>query len=96
MSAEQVTTEKPKNPGRQAWGRKVGKMPKLKKQTSDQSPVEEPVINTTRNSVKWEYALGLAAVVVGAAALYYQKKSYENHQPMVITTENKNVKFSDF
>jgi len=69
--------KKTKNPGRQEWGRKLGKMSKelkLKKQLleSASSPVEQP------SSFKVEYLLGAAAVVVGLVALYYQKKSYES------------------
>ena len=30
-SVEKVTTDKPKNPGRQAWGRQLGKMQKERK-----------------------------------------------------------------
>lgn len=97
---EKVTTDKPKHPGRQEWGRKLGKMQrelKLKKQINE-VVIEKPVINKYIYSVKWEYALGIGALVVGAVALYYQKKSYENQvitQPVVIT-EKRNTQFSDF
>lgn len=45
--ADKVTTEKPKNPGRQEWGRKLGKMQKelkLKKQEKDEK-VENPQVS---------------------------------------------------
>jgi cell division protein FtsL len=85
-----VTTEKQKNPGRQEWGRKLGKMQKLKTQ-----PEEVP-----ENKTSWEYVLACVAVVVGIGALYYQKKSYEcqlelqkQKKPV---TEKKEARFSDF
>ena len=78
---ETVTTDKLKNPGRQEWGRKLGKMSKelkLKKQV-----MEEPV----KSGFHIEYILGIAGVLIGLAALYYQKKSYES----VVVVEQQNV-----
>ena len=80
---ETVTTEKPKNPGRQEWGRKLGKMQKelkLKKQKElSESTTQVPETDRTNSSglIKWEYALTGLTIIVGIAALYYQKKSYE-------------------
>ena len=85
---EKVTTEKPKNPGRQEWGRKLGKMQKVKK------PNEEV---PESSSFKWEYMVAGVTVLLGIGALYYQKKSYECQlelQKPVI--EKKETRFSDF
>jgi len=88
--AESVTSEKIKNPGRQEWGRKLGKMSKelkLKKQqleaNSEAATTATPATTaTTTISVeqrfKVEYLLGAAALGVALVALYYQKKSYES------------------
>jgi LPXTG-motif cell wall-anchored protein len=91
---EKVTTEKPKNPGRQEWGRKLGKMQKLKKQN------EEVSENKSNSFFNWGYTLAGVTVLVGLAALYYKKKSYEcqlelqpQQKPM---TEKKEARFSDF
>jgi hypothetical protein len=99
---ETVTTDKPKNPGRQEWGRKLGKMSKelkLKKQVTDmgksiESTREEPL----KPWFRIEYALGIAGVIIGLNALYYQKKSYESvvvEQPSAAKPKRE-VKFSDF
>ena len=98
-----VTTDKPKNQGRQEWGRKLGKMSKelkLKKQVIDISKAAEG----TKSIFRVEYLLGLAGLVIGLGALYYQKKSYESAgsniaQPRGNTDTSKvkpEVKFSDF
>lgn len=75
-----VTTEKLKNPGRQEWGRKLGKMQrelKLKKlqECSTELPTHEMAKKT--HFLKWEYLLTAVGISVGLGALYYQKKSYE-------------------
>jgi len=87
-----VTTEKQKNPGRQEWGRKLGKMQKLKTQTEE--------VHENKTSFKWDYVLTFVTVVVGVGALYYQKKSYECqlelHKQKKPVTEKKEARFSDF
>lgn len=90
-----VTTERQKNPGRQEWGRKLGKMSKelkLKKQQEEQVPhIQEHV-----KHVKVEYCLAAVTIVIAIAALYYQKKSFENQQVIVSTKQVKKSEFSDF
>ena len=76
---EKVTTEKQKNPGRQEWGRKLGKMQKQLKLKKENEEVKESKFKTDESNsfLKWEYALTGATILVGVAALYYQKKRYE-------------------
>jgi hypothetical protein len=88
---DKVTTDKVKNPGRQEWGRKLGKMQKAKKLP------EEQVSHKTQY-LKWEYLLAAIGITVGLGALYYQKKSYEAQvsietKPLMVETQSK---FSDF
>ena len=104
--ADKVTTEKPKNPGRQEWGRKLGKMQKelkLKKQEKDEK-VETPP-SQSKSFFKWEYVVPVFTIGIGVLALYYQKKSYESQIhlqnssiPDKVKTirQEKKTQFSDF
>jgi hypothetical protein len=99
---ETVTTDKPKNPGRQEWGRKLGKMSKelkLKKQVTDMcKSIETTREEPPKSSFHIEYVFGIAGVFIGLAALYYQKKSYESvvvEQPNAVKPKRE-VKLSDF
>jgi len=98
---ETITSDKTKNPGRQEWGRKLGKMSKelkLKKQLQVTSKVSGPTseaIEPSRSIFKVEYLLGAAAVGVGLVALYYQKKSYESTKKD-LTSQKPESKFTDF
>jgi len=99
---ETVTTDRPKNPGRQEWGRKLGKMSKelkLKKQVTDMGKsVETAREEPPKSGFHIQYVLGIAGVCIGLAALYYQKKSYESvvvEQPNVAKPKRE-VKLSDF
>lgn len=78
-----VTSERPKNPGRQAWGRKLGKMSKeLKfKKLVQNEEQEQPIPGEMDDKgpttyLKFEYIVGLGALGLASVALYYQIKSY--------------------
>jgi len=51
--------------------------------------------------LKWEYGAAVAGIIIGVAALYYQKKSYEVAKadvvvkPVEVKTEKKRGRFSD-
>jgi hypothetical protein len=96
---EKVTTDRPKNSGRQEWGRKLGKMQKeLKAKKLAEVPQQQ---TQTRSFLKWEYGIAFVSLLVGLGAFYYQKKSYDKSQdaPLAKTiphSENKNARFSDF
>lgn len=98
MEVSKVTTDKPKNPGRQEWGRKLGKMQKeLKAKKLDEGTLDQ----TSNNSyLKWEYVVAAIGLVIGFGAFYYQKKSYEVQVRPVSTvpveTSKREVRFSDF
>ena len=98
---EKVTTDKLKNPGRQEWGRKLGKMQKeMKLKKLEKIDKEEkPQIRQT-SFFKWEYALTGVTILIGIGALYYQKKSYECQLQLQKRqkpeTEKKEPRFSDF
>ena len=101
--AERVTSDKPKNPGRQEWGRKLGKMQKeLKVQKQNEQKIDSEI--KSKSFLRWEYFIAAGGLIIGAAALYYQKKSYEivkddssnAVESRNTTSMNKQVKFSDF
>jgi hypothetical protein len=72
---EKVTTDRPKNSGRQEWGKKLGKMQKeLKAKKLAEVPEQ------TRSFLKWEYGIAFVSLLVGLGAFYYQKKSYDKSQ----------------
>jgi len=112
---EKVTSDKLKNPGRQEWGRKLGKMQKELKakklntvlKQEEQGPSTASLNSAwNHNILKWEYATAVVGIIVGVAAFYYQKKSYEDtrsslsQSPLstipVHQTMNKPSTFSDF
>jgi len=64
---EKVTTDKPKNAGRHEWGRKLGKM---QKELKAKKQMDVP----GNSYLKWEYGVAVAGIIIGVAALYYQKK----------------------
>ena len=88
-AVEKVTMDKPKNPGRQAWGRQLGKMQKERKakKLSDLGEMEQaklPLASSISDRcqvepsfLKWEYLIAGTGIIIGIVALYYQKKSYE-------------------
>ena len=92
---DRVTSDKPKNPGRQEWGKKLGKMQaelKAKKLTE-----EQPRNFPTWGVVGFVGSLGLLGL------LYYWKKSYNVQRPeiqvtnsVVESSQNKEARFSDF
>jgi len=99
MAAEteesKVTTDKIKNPGRQEWGRKLGKMSKelkLKKQLQENTNIEQPP-SKHGYSIRIEYCLALATLLIGLGALYYQKKSFEKQQTEIKQPEVKKPQF---
>ena len=75
---EKVTTDKQTNPGRQDWGRKLGKMQKeLKAKTLSGQAITgdiEPAKHAEPSFLIWEYGVSVAGLAIGFAALYYQKK----------------------
>jgi hypothetical protein len=96
---ERVTSDKPKNHGRQEWGRKLGKMQKeLKLKKQNDSEIK------SKSFLRWEYFVAAGGLIIGAAALYYQKKSYEiakddssnTVESHDTTSIKKQVRFSDF
>ena len=94
---ERVTSDKPKNPGRQEWGKKLGKMQaeiKAKKLIE-----EQPRNFPTWQTVGFVGSLGLGLL----GLLYYWKNSYSVQRPeirvtnnTVETSQNNEVRFSDF
>ena len=100
---ERVTSDKPKNPGRQEWGRKLGKMQKeLKLKKQNEQKIDSDI--KSKSFLRWEYFVAAGGLIIGAAALYYQKKSYEIAkddssnavESQYTTSINKQVRFSDF
>jgi len=99
-SIEKVTTEKIKNPGRQEWGKKLGKMQKeLKLKKLQESTATAATSESKAQYLKWEYLVTALGISIGLGALYYQKKSYEaqvtpkKNAPLIVETQ---TRFSDF
>ena len=101
---EKVTTDKQKNAGRVEWGKKLGK---IQKDLKAKKHTEQALSDAVHHSfLKWEYGVAVVGIIIGAAALYYQKKSYdvakaddvlrEVVKPVEVKTENKKKRFSDF
>lgn len=88
-----VTTEKVKNPGRQEWGRKLGKM---QKELKAKKLLEDVPVVQKNNFFKWEYAMTVTGILVALGALYYQKKSYEALKLKPAEPVKVRSSFSDF
>jgi len=97
QDASKVTSDKPKNPGRQEWGRKLGKMSKELKLKKQQEASEQ----VTSSKVKLKYYMAAAAtVLIGIAALYYRKKvlhvQRKVQKQVSESTPVSKTRFSDF
>ncbi len=93
---ERVTSDKPKNPGRQEWGKKLGKMQKELKAKKLADPNEQ----VRGYRFKWEYGVAIAGLLIGLGALYYQKKSYDvaaqTPTSASVEIQKPQARFSDF
>ena len=105
--SEIVTTEKPKNPGRVEWGKKLGKISKERKLKREQEQIaqnsQETVkqisshpqsIDIAKITRYWIYIVGGSVGLIGFG-LYWFKKS----KPVVVNNriiEKQKPKFSDF
>ena len=77
---QKVTSEKPKNPGRVEWGRKLGKMSKQKKDEKEKEKeviVSEQKLPATDN--KWYFIAG-SAILAGSVIFYLRR----NNEPRII------------
>ena len=70
-SGDRVTSQKPKNPGRQEWGRKLGKMSKELKLKTQASQLGCSL------PVRWEYVAGLG-IFIGALYCVSQTRLLES------------------
>jgi len=88
---KKVTTEKAKNPGRQEWGRILGKMTKERK-------LKQQEVEKQPSPVRLNYSLAILpfiAVVIGAIYFYSRKKNvYVQEVPKEV--QNAKPQFSDF
>ena len=88
-----IKANKAKNPGRQEWGRKLGKMMKERKLKNQQKWKwkKQTVGKFSLGSlVKLDYCLAASVIIiVGAVSVYYRHKSADIRQP---TIEVKNTK----
>jgi len=89
---EKVTTDKPKDAGRQEWGRKLGKM---QKELKAKKQMDVP----GSSYLKWVYGVAVAGIIIRGFIL--PEKSYEVAKadvvvkPVKIKTEKKRGTFSD-
>ena len=92
-----ITADKPKNPGRQEWGRKLGKMMKERKLKNQQEMEKEKVEKFSLGSlVRLDYCLAASVIIiVGAVSVYCRHKSADIRQP-TIEVKNTKPKFSAF
>ena len=87
-----ITANKPKNPGRQEWGRKLAKMMKERKLKNQQEMEKEQKVQkfSLGSLVRFDYCLAASVIIiVGAVSVYYQHKRADICQP---TIEVKNTK----
>ena len=85
---EKVTTEKPKNPGRVEWGRKLGKLSKQKK-FEPQPEKPEPIVKT----YNYYYAYGAVFGVAAIGLCLYRCKAKSSQK---VTENPKERNFSKF
>ena len=78
MEEQKVTTEKPKNPGRVEWGRKLGKLAKQKKIKTE--PVNRPTVVHDNY-----YTYGGVAVGIALTAICVYKYSFNRTKPQATT-----------
>jgi hypothetical protein len=96
---EKVTTDRVKNPGRQEWGRKLGKLQREIKLRKLHESTLESTTEVKAQYLKWEYLMTVLGITIGIGALYYQKKSYEAQvtnkkiAPLIVETQSQ---FFDF
>ena len=92
MEEEKVTTEKPKNPGRVEWGRKLGKLAKQKKIKTE--TVNRPTVVHNNYYMYAGVAVGIALIVIGV-----YKYSFNRTKPQATTLKLESPKertFTDF
>ena len=86
-----VTTEKAKKPGRQEWGRMLGKMTKERK-------LKQQEVEKQPSPVRFGYSLAILpfiAVIIGAIYFYSRKKNvYVQEVPKEVQIAK--PQFSDF
>ena len=73
-----ITVDKPKNPGRQEWGRKLGKIMKERKLKSQQEMEKEQKVEkfSLGSLVRLDYCLAASVIIIiGAVSVYYRHKS---------------------
>ena len=84
---KKVTTEKAKNPGRQEWGRILGKMTKERK-------LKPKEVEKQPSLVRFGYSLAILpfiAVIIGAIYFYSRKKNaYVQEYEKKFKTQNLN------
>jgi len=99
---DKITTEKKKNPNRVEWGRKLAKLSseakKRKKDGKQMTTIKETTeedLVIDKSSNKYLIGLAVGTILIGGAALYYQRKTYihdiktnESPQTTVVKTEN--------
>ena len=92
MEEDKVTTEKPKNPGRVEWGRKLGKLAKQKKIKTEH--VNRPTVAHNNYYTYGGVAAGIILLVIGVYKYSFKKAK---PQPTTLKLESpKERTFSDF
>ena len=93
-----ITADKPKNPGRQEWGRKLGKMMKERKLKNQQEMEKEQKVEkfSLGSLVRFDYCLAASVIIIiGAVSVYYRHKRADIRQP-IIEVKNTKPQFSAF
>lgn len=85
-TVEQVTSDKPKNPGRVEWGRKLGKLSKERKKLKKETE-EKNVVSADQKILINPYIglLAISGILITIGTLYY--KTYCGLQ-----SDNKDIK----
>ena len=89
-----ITADKP---GRQEWGRKLGKMMKERKLKNQQEMEKEQKVEIFLGSlVRLDYCLAASVIIIiGAVSVYYRHKRADIRQP-IIEVKNTKPQFSAF
>ena len=96
-----ITTDKPQNPGRQEWGRKLGKMMKERKLKNQQEMEKEQTVEkfSLGSLVRFDYCLVASVIIiVGAVSVYYRHKRADIRPPIIeVKTRNQSfLTYNDF
>jgi len=102
-TVEQVTSDKPKNPGRVEWGRKLGKLSKERKKLKKEME-EKNVVSADQKFLVNPYIglLAISGILITIGTLYYKtyycssSENIDNKSQSIETEKAEGKLFSKF